>query len=131
MKINHFNSFLSLCAITAMLLLQSCDPTYSIRIENQSSSKITVTATTTNKFQAYGHKIIELGADKVRFEIPSGEYLECGMAIAGLENDLPFTSLIVQTLNKRIVADTPNKVISLFEKESDGNLKTPYSLVIK
>ncbi len=53
------------------------------------------------------------------------------MAIAGLENDLPFTNLKIQTLNKTIVADNPEKVISLFEKEPDGDLKTPYSLVIK
>ncbi|WP_192820802.1 hypothetical protein [Rufibacter sp. LB8] len=131
MKRSPLNTFLSLSAILVLLLVQSCDPTYSIRIENKSGSKITVNATTTNKFQAYGHEIIELEGNKVRFEIPSGEYLECGMAIAGLDNDLPFTNLKIQTLNKTILAENPEKVISLFEKEPDGDLKTPYSLVIK
>lgn len=131
MKISCSCYFLSLCAIAIMLLLQSCDPTYSIRIENNSGSKVTVKATTTINFRAYEHEVTELGDNKIRVDIPSGEYLDCGMAIAGLENDLPFTNLTIETLNDTIMADNPDQVLSLFEKKPSGNLKTPYRLVVK
>ena len=131
MKRRIRNSILCVCILLSSLLLQFCDPTYSIRIENLSGSNVVVTALTTNNFQAYEYEVTELGQDSVRFEIPAGEYIDLGMAIAGLENDLPFTKVKVLMSMDTLTAMNPTEVLGLFEKDPGGELKMPYRIVVK
>lgn len=131
MKTNPFYTFFFLCAFTAMLLLQSCDPTYSIRIENKTESIAIVNALITNNFQAYGYVVKDLAQDSVMFEVPAREYIELGTAIGGLSDDLPFTKLKIVSAKDSLLALSSEEVLELFEKDSWGDLATPYRIVIK
>lgn len=72
----------------------------------------------------YDHKII-------KFEMAPGASIECGMAIAGIQDEMPFTKFKIYSNEDSIVASTQDQILDLFEKTSWGNLETPYQLTIE
>lgn len=119
------------------LLLTSCDPTYPIIISNSKTDTVTVVTETTIHFhtddQLVGYK--DLGGpydhNIIQFKMAPGTTIECGMAIAGIEDEMPFTKFKVYSGKDSIVAESQDKIIDLFEKTFWGNLETPYQLTIK
>lgn len=115
----------------------SCDPTYSIEIANKNSDTVTITAETTIHFWTedtlldykelggpYGHRII-------RFKMEPGRTINCGMVIAGIDNQLPFTKIEIYTKKDSVIARSENQVLDMFEKGFWGSLKKPYCLTIE
>ena len=114
-------------------LLQSCDPTYSISVSNQTSDQISVIAYTNASFHA--DETVQIhprpdDPDWVAFNINPGSTVQCGMAIGGLWDDLPFTQLIIYTPQDTITAKNTNEVFALFDWDSSGDLKIPYQITI-
>lgn len=121
-------------AILAGLIFQSCDPYYPVSITNSTEDTLTVIARTTTNFQSIDIRIIESSGpyddERIKFKIPPGKTVECGGAIAGLGDDLPFTELMIYSQEDSLKALNKEEVLNLFEKNSAGQLKTPYELVV-
>lgn len=128
---------LIIMTILTGLLLTSCDPTYSVLISNGKTDTVTVVTETTIHFnsddQLVGYQ--DLGGpydhNIIKFKMAPGTTIECGMAIAGIQDEMPFTKFKVYSDKDSIVAESQNKILDLFEKTFWGNLKTPYVLTIK
>lgn len=116
------------------LIFQSCDPTYSIRLVNKSDDTLNILATTTIHFQLRNHQIEILDEvedrEIVSFMVLPNQELDVGMAIAGLEDELPFTSLKINKDENTIEAKGEKEVLKLFQKKN-GKLETPYQIVIE
>ena len=117
--------------------MSSCDPTIPIAISNSRLDTVTVVAETTVNFHTedsltdskelggtYDHRI-------VKFKMAPRTTIECGMAIAGIADEMPFTTFEVITKSDTLVASTQDKILSLFDQTFFGHLKTPYQLTIK
>ena len=57
--------------------------------------------------------------------------IEIGQAIAGIEDDMPFTKLKIYSVSDSIYANSQEQILNLFKKTFFGNLETPYELDIK
>lgn len=136
-KIMRAKRIFPVTIILSGLFLASCDPVYPILITNSNKDTVTVITETTIHFQPldtlvdyrelsgpYNHRIIQ-------FKIAPMDTLECGMAIAGIENEMPFTKFSIYAGQDSIIADTQTEILELFAKSFWGKLKTPYELVIK
>ena len=128
---------LTIIIILHILFLTACDPTYPITITNNKSDTVTVVTKTTIHFHTddqltgyedlggpYDHRII-------KFQMPPGASLKCGMAIAGIEDEMPFIEFRIYSNNDTIVASTQDQILGLFEKNFWGKLVRPYQLRIK
>lgn len=117
--------------------LISCDSTCPILISNSKADTVTIVTETSIYFHVdqrligyedlggpYDHSII-------KFKMPPRTSIECGMAIAGIQDEMPFTKFKAYSDKDSIVANSRDEIIDLFEKTFWGNLKTPYVLVIK
>ncbi|MCC6725416.1 MAG: hypothetical protein IT258_12990 [Saprospiraceae bacterium] len=113
----------------------SCDPTYPISIYNSRKDTVTIVAKTTIDFNSdeldykvlggpYNQKVIE-------FKMAPETILECGMAIAEIDDDMPFSEFKVFSKNDTIVAKSQAEILDLFDKNRWGSLETPYQLTIK
>lgn len=124
-------------AILTGLYLMSCDPTYPILISNYKTDTVTIVTETTIHFHSddqliefkklggpYNHSII-------KFKMAPGSSIKCGMAIAGIQNELPFTKFKAYSSKDSIVANSQDQILDLFEKTFWGTLATPYKLTIK
>ena len=122
--------------ILMALFLPSCDPTHPILISNKKTDTVTVVIETTIRFhsnekligyeelgRSYNHKI-------VKFKVGPSVSLKCGMAIAGMEDEMPFTKFKVYSKNDSIIANSQNQILDMFKKTPFGNLETPYQLII-
>lgn len=69
--------------------------------------------------------------DWIRFVIPPLDYADCGTAIGGLRDELPFKELKIYQKRDSIVATSSTEVLSLFEKNLMGGFKTPYSIEVE
>jgi hypothetical protein len=134
MKTKHA---IAITTILTVLAFMSCDPTYPILISNSKTDTVTIVTETTIHFHAdepligyqdlggpYDHNII-------KFKMAPGTSIECGMAIAGIEDEMPFTEFKVYSNNDSLVANSQGQILDLFEKTFWRNLKTPYQLTIK
>jgi len=129
-------TLITMTLIITGLLFQSCDPTYSIRIQNSTSDTLTVVARTTIRFHMenidYNVLSRTFNDDEwIRFTIPPMGYADCGNAIGGLENDLPFKELKIYMERDSIVATSETEVLSLFKTKLIGGFRTPYTIEIK
>ena len=114
------------------LLIQSCDPTYPVSINNQTESEIRIQAKKTLRFWNENLNETELTQkDWIEFKIEPKKSVKCGMTIGGLKDDIPFSNLKIYTDKDTIIAQNRNEVLNLFDKNWIGNLKTPYTLTIK
>ena len=131
------NITLAILTILAGLSLTSCDPTYPVLICNSKADTVTVVTETTIHFNTdepligyedlggpYDHNII-------KFKMAPGTSIECGMAIAGIQNEMPFTKFKVYTDKDSLIANNQDQILDLFAKTFWGNLETPYVLIIK
>ncbi len=128
---------LTIMIILTGLFLTSCDPTYPIVISNNKADTVTVVTMTTAHFhtddQLVGYE--DLGGpydhNIIKFKMAPGSSIECGMAIAGIKDEMPFTKFRVYANKDSIVANTQDQILDLFEKTFWGKLETPYQLTIK
>lgn len=119
------------------LSLTSCDPTYPIVIYNNKADTVTVVTETTIHFrtddQLIGYE--DLGGtydhNIIKFEMAPKTRIECGMAIAEIQDEMPFTKFRIYSNKDSIVANTQDQILNLFEKTFWGNLKKPYQLTVK
>ena len=117
--------------ILIALLLQSCDPYYSIAITNTTDKEVNVYVVRTIKF--HPDKQMEL-KDSEGFEVyklnPAEEF-RVGNALAGIDDELPFSKIKIITERDTILADNPDAIKKLFDKKFFGGLKTPYNISVK
>jgi hypothetical protein len=134
-KMKIFNLYL--IVILTGFILSSCDPMYSVSISNNRNDTVTIEAKTTVNFSpldtliayerlggTYDHAII-------RFKMAPKTSIEIGQAIAGIEDDMPFTKLKIYSVSDSIYANSQEQILNLFKKTFFGNLETPYELDIK
>jgi hypothetical protein len=118
-------------------LLTSCDPTYPISITNNRLDTVTVITETTIHFSFVNKSVDfeELGGTYdhtvIKFKMAPGTLIQCGSAIAGIQDEMPFTKFKVYSSKDSIVANSQDEILNLFEKTFWGSLKTPYNLEIK
>src|SRR5690348_5645238 len=96
-------------AVTGFLF-ESCDPYYSIRIQNLTQDTVSVVALTTVHFYSDDdYKVLgeQDGDQKIMLRISPGKYADCGNAIGELEDDLPFRELRIDVRQDAIVATNP------------------------
>ncbi len=127
----------TILAVLAGLLCVACDPIYSISVSNQTTDTVSVLATTTHSFHIYQEPLdfeerggIE-GPFVVQFRIAPGQTVQCGQAIAELEDDLPFKEFKASWGTESVVANSKAQVLDLFDKNFWGDLKTPYQISLK
>jgi len=128
---------LTILVILHMLFLTACDPTFPIKISNKKSDTVTIVTKTTIHFHTddqltgyedlggpYDHKLI-------KFKMPPGTSINCGMAISGIEDDMPFNEISIYSNNDSIVANTQDLILNLFDHSFRKNLQRPYQITIK
>lgn len=117
------------------VFLQSCDPVYSVRLKNLTNDTLLVVARTTIHFQSDTSKITVLEGpyddEWIEFKVFPSTYVNCGIAIAGIQDEIPFTELKIYKESDSIIAKSEQEVLALFEKGSRGNLITPYEIRIE
>ncbi|MDC7996376.1 hypothetical protein [Altibacter sp. HG106] len=114
------------------LLTQSCDPSYSVSIKNNSGAEIIVDAKLTEYFDpGLTTTFIADENNRLQFKVENGHEFHCGYTIGGLKDDLPFTDLRIYIVNDTVIARNRNEVLNLFDKNWLGNLKTPYTLTVE
>ena len=128
--------FATVIILTGLSLI-SCDPTYPILISNSRADTVTVVAETTIFFHTdeqllwyedlggpYDHRVL-------KFKMPPKTSIECGIAIAGIQDEMPFVKLKIYSNKDSVIANTQDQILDLFEKTFWGNLQTPYQLTLK
>lgn len=122
-------------ALISVLILSSCDPVYRIGLLNTTNDTIRIMARTTIHFHTDDVRTTILSGpyedEWIEFSIGPNAYVNCGTAIAGIQDEMPFTELKVYVGQDSIIANTTEEVTSLFEKNFWGNLKTPYKIIIE
>ncbi|HEY0652710.1 MAG TPA: hypothetical protein VGD65_06260 [Chryseosolibacter sp.] len=115
--------------------LHSCDPYYTVRIQNLTQDTLSVVARTTTDFHAGNFHYSVLGGpyndQRIKFKVAPNSYGDCGGAIGGLEDDLPFTELKIYTAQDSVVAMNKAEVLKLFKTDFFGGLETPYVIEIE
>jgi hypothetical protein len=117
--------------------LLSCDPTYPISISNKTADTISIFAETNVRFHTddtllsytevggpYDHKVIT-------FKIAPGIEVRCGMAIAELDNDVPFSKMKIYTKKDSIIANSVEEVLGIFDRTWYGSRKKPYTVTLE
>lgn len=117
------------------LLFMSCDPTYPVIISNSTSDTVVIHGEETNNFFIDSSKdsFVEFNEKEKRTSIrlPPKASINCGMAIAELNNDLPFKKIKIYTGKDSLIATSEKEVLHLFEKNVWGNPRKPYIINIK
>lgn len=111
----------------------SCDATYSVSIINKSEATVSIDAKLTNNFIPgdITTTFIPDENNRVQFNIEAHQGFVCGLAIAELKDDLPFTEIIIYTKNDTIRANNSTEVMALFDTNRMGILKKPYTLSVE
>ena len=87
------------------ILIQSCDPSYSVSIKNNSGTEIIVDAKLTSYFDpGLTTTFIADENNRLQFKVENGQEFHCGYTIGGLKDDLPFTDLKIFTEKDTIIA---------------------------
>jgi hypothetical protein len=119
-----------MCAFT-VISLSSCDPTYPISVSNSSNEPVTILAKTNAPFRTEKKKT---GTTKDGFDIYQlnpHESIEVGMAIAEIDNDIPFSAIKIVQSGDTVSASTAKEIKQLFDSKRSGKLETPYVISIK
>ena len=125
------NFLWSIAFAVSMSFLSSCDPAYPIRITNKTAEPATIFVLENSNFRS---DKLPLGNNEDGLKIyilEPDQTLNVGMAIADLEDDMPFSQLIVKTTSDSISATGFKEMKDLFDKGWLGNLKKPYQITIE
>lgn len=123
--------------ILESFLMTACDRTVPVEIKNETKDTITIKAIAnycydnSNSLVDYKESYNDDNTMNIHFRLPPKVTVTCGMAIMGIEKDLPFDKLKVYMKNDSIIANTRKEVLNLFEKRRSGNYTIPYQIVIK
>lgn len=115
----------------------SCDPVYPVSVLNARKDSVRIVAEVTGDFNtdmkltAYKRLKGSYGKETITFMMAPGSQIDCGTAIAELDDDLPFTVIKIYGIKDSIIATNKLQVIDLFEKNFWGNPKAPYRLMIQ
>ncbi len=115
-------------AIAALLIscfITSCID-HPVAIVNHSSSPVQLKAQLSKHFLSG-----ERAGQTQIFPLDPGDSLHCGFATAGLQDEVPFNSLIIYASRDSIRAEGPLAIVDLFDRNRWGYLATPYRLVIR
>ena len=115
------------------LFFQSCDPTYVIAIQNDSNETIKFKGQINERFRTFNYDSIPiayLDNNWIEAEIKPEQQLDCGFAIADLENDMPFNSIKIFVKNDTLIANNNDELLELFDNRSAFNVMRPYILVV-
>jgi hypothetical protein len=124
----RFFGFISIC-----FFLLSCDPTYVIAIQNNSNEIIKLKAQVNQRFHSNNYDsifITYLDNNWIEAFIKPKQQLDCGYAIAELDNDIPFNELKIFINNDSIVAKNQKEVLKLLDNRGVFKVMTPYILEI-
>ena len=121
---------LGILSIIAMTIF-GCDPTYSISIQNASNTVIEIEINENVRFNSKKEPKEKIAQGINLYELKPDEKMETGMAIAELENDIPYNSLRISKRSHLIYAETDQEILELFDKNIMGTLKKPYTITIK
>ena len=123
--------------IVVALSLIACDRTIPIEIKNISIDTVAIEAETTIKYQCDDSLIdfkeypVNIESSIIKFKLAPNTKVTCGIAIMGLEKDLPFKKFKIYTKNDSIVANSREEVLNLFEKTHKGKYKIPFELIVR
>jgi hypothetical protein len=114
-----------------LILLTGCDPTYPIIVSNDSNEPVTILAKTQYPFRTEKKKTATTqdGFDVYQFQ--AHESVRVGMAIAEIDNDIPFLAIKIVRSGDTVSAATVEEIKGLFDRKRSGKLKTPYFISIK
>ncbi len=108
-----------------------CDRYTAIAISNKTAEKVRVLVKTTSNFQTEKQKVETTTDGFDIYELTPNEYMQVGIAIAEIDDDLPFTSIKIVRAGDTVSANNVNEIKALFDKSKVGGLKKPYNLVIE
>ncbi|WP_156113413.1 hypothetical protein [Wocania ichthyoenteri] len=66
----------------------------------------------------------------IEADIKPKQQLDCGFAIAGLKNNIPFNEMIILKNKDTISAKNHKELLELFDNRGFGNIMTPYIFII-
>ena len=117
--------------ISILILLASCDPTYPITISNSTHESVVILVKTNSHFHTEKEKtgVTQAGLDV--YQLNANESIQVGMAIGGIDNDIPFDAIKIVKSKDTVSAIGLEDVKRLFERKLSGNLKKPYVISIK
>ena len=113
-----------------MALFAGCDPVIPIKLMNEMGDTLTVRAHRTINFHTSDVHTIELNGDYrnswIEFKVAPNSTVGCGSAIAGIEDEMPFTDLVlIKASGDSIVAHGEKEVLNLFDHGAFNGLETP------
>jgi hypothetical protein len=103
---------------------------------NETGDTLSIKAHRTIHFSTDDVHTVELSGDYrhswITFKVAPSSTIGCGSAIAGIEDEMPFTDLVITKANgDSIVAQGEKEVLGLFDGGVLGGLETPYVIRIK
>ncbi|MBX2980554.1 MAG: hypothetical protein KF905_14800 [Flavobacteriales bacterium] len=125
-----------LALLGLLVLVVGCDPVIPIELVNETGDTLTVKAYRTIHFSTYDVHTIELSGDYrhswIAFKVAPRSTIGCGSAIAGIEDEMPFTDLVITKANgDSIIARGETDVLGLFDRGVLGGLETPYRITVR
>jgi hypothetical protein len=125
-----------LALLVVLSLAVGCDPVIPIELTNETEDTLAVKAHRTIHFNTDDVHTIELSGDYrhswITFKVAPSRTIGCGSAIAGIEDEMPFTDLVITKANgDSIVAQGEKEVLGLFDRGVLGGLETPYRITVR
>lgn len=114
-----------------LILLTSCDPTYPISITNRTTDSITIWLKKNNSFRTIKTDVKENPDGLTILKLRPNEMIRVGMAIAEIDNDMPFSEIYIKTEDDSISANGIDELKDLFDKNIFGRLKKSYNMSIE
>ncbi len=111
-------------SLLLFFLLHSCDPVHSISIYNDTKDTLNI----------YG---VEDYNDEYEvqtngyFKLPPQQTMFIGSAIAQIDNDINFDTLIIYSNSTKIQAFNKQDIKTLFDRNIFNQIKTPYLITVK
>jgi hypothetical protein len=119
-----------------LILAVGCDPVIPIELVNETGDTLSIKAHRTIYFRTYDVHTVELSGDYqhswITFKVAPGSTIDCGSAIAGIGDEMPFTDLVITKANgDSIFAQGEKEVLGLFDRGVLGGLETPYRITVR
>lgn len=125
-----------LALLGLLFLAVGCDPVIPIKLVNETGDSLSIKAHRTIHFHTDDVHTVELSGDYrhswITFKVAPSSTIGCGSAIAGIEDEMPFTDLMITKANgDSIVAQGEKEVLGLFDRGVLGGLETPYRITVR
>ena len=125
-----------LALLVVLFLAVGCDPVIPIELVNETEDTLSVKTHRTIHFRSDDVHTIGLSGDYrhswITFKVAPSSTIGCGSAIAGIEDEMPFTDLVITKANgDSIVALGEKEVLGLFDRGVLGGLETPYRITVR